>query len=290
MCATLHEGHPITAESAAGRITVHERRPYRPITGRSCVEGGGFSMIYANARTFPGIVTRKDDNLERVHMKKSFQHILAAGLICFFATGCMYPGGRPDYTGSGALGGAAAGAAIGSLATHSGQGALVGGAIGAIGGGLLGHGMDVQQEARLQAQAPVTYERVCQNQSLTVSDVKELARTGVGDDIIISQIRSSRTVYHLSTAEIIALKDAAVSERVIDFMITTPERTDSAVVVGESRSCPPAPVAEPVFVAPGPGYAWVRGTWTWHRDHWVWQRGYWRHPHVWYGHGPRRHW
>lgn len=243
-----------------------------------------------NAHAFPAAVARENDNIERIHMNTLFQIILAAGLVCFLATGCMYPGGRPDHTASGALGGAAGGAAIGSLATHSGQGALMGGAIGAIGGGLLGHGMDVQQETRLQAQAPVTYERIRQNQPLTVSDVKELARAGVGDDIIISQIRSSRTVYHLSTAEIIDLKDSGAGERVIDFMINTPEQTDSAVVASESRSCPPAPVLEPVLVAPGPGYVWVRGAWAWHGDHWVWHRGYWRHPHGWHGHGPRRHW
>ncbi|GAB6111672.1 hypothetical protein JCM14713_14300 [Desulfomicrobium salsuginis] len=244
-------------------------------------------MLHAHAP--PDAVAREKINIERVHMK-ALRNILAAGLVCVLATGCMYPGGRPDYTGSGALGGAAAGAAIGSLATHSGQGALLGGAIGAIAGGLIGHGMDAQQEARLQAQAPATYERVREDSPLEVSDVKELARAGVGDDLIISQIRSSRTVYHLDTAEIIDLKNSGVSERVIDFMINTPDRTDSAEVADTSRSRPPAPVPEPVFVAPGPGYVWVRGAWMWYDDHWAWHRGYWSRPHWWYGHGPRRHW
>jgi hypothetical protein len=40
------------------------------------------------------------------HMK-IFQNVLLIGFLGVFATGCMYPGGRPDYTGSGALSGAA---------------------------------------------------------------------------------------------------------------------------------------------------------------------------------------
>ena len=42
---------------------------------------------------------------------KIFQNVLLIGFLGVFATGCMYPGGRPDYTGSGALSGAATGAA-----------------------------------------------------------------------------------------------------------------------------------------------------------------------------------
>ena len=53
-------------------------------------------------------------------------------------------------------------------------------------------------------------------------DVKMLAKSGVSDEVIISQIRNSRTVYHLSASDILDLKDAGVSDKVIDFMINTP--------------------------------------------------------------------
>jgi hypothetical protein len=46
---------------------------------------------------------------------------------------------------------------------------------------------------------------------LGTADVKMLAKSGVGDEVIISQIRNSRTVYHLTAAEILDLKDAGVS-------------------------------------------------------------------------------
>jgi len=54
-----------------------------------------------------------------------------------------------------------------------------------------------------------------------LADVVTLTKNGFGDDVIISQIRNSHTVYHLSTAEIIDLKNSGVSEKVIDFMINT---------------------------------------------------------------------
>jgi len=219
---------------------------------------------------------------------KTFRNILSVVTVGFLVSGCMYPGGRPDYTASGALAGAATGATIGAMSAHSGPGALVGGAIGAIAGGLVGHGMDAEQEAQLRSQAPQTYERVQQEQPLTVPDVKALARAGIGDDLIISQIRNSRTVYHLTTSEIIELKNSGVSEQVIDFMINT--QTQTASVAGVSGQMPPAPLPEPVYVAPGPDFIWIAGAWAWSGDCWVWRRGYWHRPYGPYAHGPRRHW
>ena len=60
------------------------------------------------------------------------------------------------------------------------------------------------------------------SQPLSLADVKMLAKSGVSDEVILSQIRNSHTVYHLSAAEILDLKDAGLSEKVIDFMINTP--------------------------------------------------------------------
>jgi hypothetical protein len=60
------------------------------------------------------------------------------------------------------------------------------------------------------------------SQPLGLADVKMLAKSGLSDEVIISQIRASHTVYHLSAAEILDLKDNSVSEKIIDFMINTP--------------------------------------------------------------------
>ena len=214
-------------------------------------------------------------------------YVLAAAITGIWMSGCYSPMGRPDYTGSGALAGGATGAVIGSMAGR-GPGAVVGGAVGALVGGLIGHGLDQAQEAQLRAQAPQTMQRVEQGQPLTVMDVKALVNAGISDDLVISQIRNSRTVYHLSTADIIDLKNSGASDRIIDFMINTPTQIPSAEVAGVAGRVPPAPQPEMVVVAPGPDYIWVGGSWVWLGDRWGWHRGYWHRPVRPYGH--RRRW
>jgi hypothetical protein len=54
-----------------------------------------------------------------------------------------------------------------------------------------------------------------------VAEVKALVTAGLSDEVILSHIRNSQAVYHLTTAEIIDLKNSGVSEKVIDFMINT---------------------------------------------------------------------
>ena len=218
---------------------------------------------------------------------KRYGYLLVIAVAGIWMAGCYSPMGRPDYTASGALAGGATGAVIGSVAGR-GPGALVGGAVGAVVGGLIGHGMDQTQEAQLRAQAPQTMQRVEQGQPLTVVDVKSLVKAGIGDDLVISQIRNSRTVYHLSTANIIDLKSAGVSEKIIDFMINTPTQIPSAEVAGVAGTVPPPPVVDQVVVAPGPDYVWVGGAWLWLGDSWVWHRGYWHRPLHPYRYGRRR--
>jgi len=55
-------------------------------------------------------------------------------------------------------------------------------------------------------QQVVVPQQVQPGPPLGIEDVKALAKAGVSDDLIISQIRGSGTVYHLGTADIIALK------------------------------------------------------------------------------------
>jgi hypothetical protein len=210
--------------------------------------------------------------------------VVAAGLV--LAMGCYTPEGRPDRTASGALAGGAigagSGAIIGGMGHHAGEGALIGGAIGALTGGIIGNSMDQAQRERVREQAPGTWHRVEQGQPLGVADIKALARAGVSDEVIISQIRNSHVAYHLSTAEIIDLKDAGVREKVIDFMINTasyasapppppaaPQYVEAVGVPGP----PPPPVVEEIYLAPGPGYVWIAGSWGWYGGRWVWVSG-----------------
>ena len=221
--------------------------------------------------------------------------------------GCVSPyDGSPDRTGTGALTGGAigagSGALIGSASGHAGQGALIGAVVGLLAGGLVGHSMDQEEQTRLRQQSPQTYERVEQGQPLGLADIKALARASVGDDVIISQIRNTHTVYHLSAADIIELHNAGVSQRVLDYMINTQNSTGAQAAQSETvyvRETPPSPRVETIVVAPSPGYVWCPGEWIWNGG-WVWTSGRWCAPPrpyaVWIGgswdsspHGWRHH-
>jgi hypothetical protein len=196
------------------------------------------------------------------------------------AAGCTTPYGTTNHTATGALMGtilgAGTGALIGDQSGHAGPGALIGAGAGLLAGTAIGSAMDQQQRQVLAAQSPQTLTRVERGEPLRLADVKALAAAKVGDEIIISQIRNSGTVYHLSATEIIELKEAGVSTAVIDYMINTPSQVQPAQTVPQSEA--PPPVVETIGPAPGPGFIMVPGCWEWSGARWVWVRGYWARP------------
>lgn len=56
---------------------------------------------------------------------------------------------------------------------------------------------------------------------LAKDDVVRLSQEGIADDVIISQIEATHSKFFLTVDEIIALRKAKVSQRVIDRMIGT---------------------------------------------------------------------
>jgi len=224
---------------------------------------------------------------------KALSIIALIGLLA----GCASPDGQMNNTGTGALIGGAGGAAIGAIADRRdpGLGALIGGALGVVTGGLVGHSMDEQQREWLRAQAPETYVRVQQGQPLSVADVKALAKAGVSDEVVITQIQNSRTAFHLSADDIIDLHDAGVSDNVVDYLISTANMPGAPVTTTVVEAPPPPMQTEVVIASPGPEYVWVDGEWEWSGVTWVWAGGHWGlppYPHgVWehgdWHHGPR---
>jgi outer membrane lipoprotein SlyB len=217
---------------------------------------------------------------------KRYTLSFAVAVSAVVLTGCQNPDGTQNNTAGGALIGGAIGAITGAAiggGRHGGEGALIGAAAGLIGGGLIGNSMDQEQNARLREQAPQTYAKVDQGQPLSVADVKALAKAGISEEVIISQIKSSHTIYHLSTADIIDLRDSGVTDKVINFMISSPSlwggtsdapAQSSMVVV---QQAPPPPPTETYVVAPAPDYVWVGGEWIWN-GRWVWSAGHWGYP------------
>jgi len=244
---------------------------------------------------------------------KIYTLTLTVAASAMLLTGCESPNGTPDNTASGALMGGAIGAISGAAIggpRNGGAGALIGAAAGALAGGAIGHSADLQQQERLRAQAPQTYVRVEQGQPLSVPDIKALSEAKMSDDIIISQIRNSHTIFRLSTPDIIDLHNAGVSENVINFMINTPSlvgNTSDTAPASQTTTyvtvAPPPPPVETVVIAPGPDYMWIEGEWVWNGG-WVWMGGHWGMPpyphavwvrgnwdrgsHGW--HGTRGHW
>jgi outer membrane lipoprotein SlyB len=124
-------------------------------------------------------------------------------------------------TQTGALAGAGIGATAGALISHDAGGALIGGALGAAGGALIGSALDAQDRRIMQQQSPHALGQIDNGQPLSMQDIKDMSAAGISDNVIISQIRATNSVYRLSSGDIISLKNAGVSQRVINAMIQT---------------------------------------------------------------------
>jgi len=106
-------------------------------------------------------------------------------------------------------------------------------------------------------------------EAVTVRDLIELSKAGLGDEVLIALIEVDRQVFNVDTATLKKLKDAGVSEAVIVALIRSgrtpraepvpaavpvpePQPREPEVIVIDHRDAPapaPAPVAYPVPVA-----------------------------------------
>ena len=68
-------------------------------------------------------------------------------------------------------------------------------------------------------QASQTTRAAPLEQNLSLADIKALAKAEVADDIVISQINNTRSIFSLTAQAIIELKNAGVSEKVIAYMM-----------------------------------------------------------------------
>lgn len=238
-------------------------------------------------------------------MNATLVRLLLTTTLAAMLTACYTPDGRPDRTGSGALIGGASGAIIGASIDrrNPGAGALIGGAAGALTGGLIGNSADQRERARTR---PVTVVQPYAPQAAgpavnptSIEDIKNMSRAGVGDEVIINQLATTRSVYQLNADAIVDLNRSGVSAKVINYMISTPSAATTSPVGVTVTQAPPPPRVETVVLAPGPEYVWVGGEWVWYNGAWVWGGGRWIYPPrpraVWvesrwaYGSGGYRH-
>lgn len=180
---------------------------------------------------------------------------VALGLLVTNASLAQQYGSTRTHTNTkrGALIGGVAGAAIGGVVGNqkdrAGKGALIGGAVGAIAGAAFGNEKDKQVARQSQVyhypqHAPGTYYVPSQHghvhssqpvyvtpqtypsatptngvrRPVTVSEVINMTRNGVGDSIIISHIRTNGVLSRPSTNDIVSMAQQGVSNSVIAAM------------------------------------------------------------------------
>jgi surface antigen len=145
----------------------------------------------------------------------------AALLPALLACGCSTMSNTEKGVGLGGLIGAGTGALVGKATGHTGTGALIGAGVGALSGGLVGNAVDKSEE---KTEAKIAAATAVARGPLGLTDVVNLAQNHVSDDVIISQIRSTGSVFHLSSNDIIWLKQNGVSDAVVQEMQITPNR------------------------------------------------------------------
>jgi len=154
---------------------------------------------------------RKQQLLKEFLMKKI---VISTTALALLLISCS------SKAGTGALAGGAIGAGAGAL-IGGGQGALIGGAVGVVGGAIIGAALDESDRNNLEKNSPNTLKKIDRGEQLSLTDIKNMEKNGIKDDVIISQIQATKSTYYLTSNQIIDLKNSGVSQKVINFMIQT---------------------------------------------------------------------
>ncbi|MDP2905496.1 MAG: YMGG-like glycine zipper-containing protein [Candidatus Omnitrophota bacterium] len=138
---------------------------------------------------------------------------LASLLVLSIAlAGCQNMGPKAT-TGAVAGGviGAVAGGVIGHQMGSGPMGALIGATVGVVGGGLIGNEID-KADQKAAAVNP---------NYLPIPAIVNMAGMGSPDDLIISEIKRTNSSYELTSSIIDYLKKNKVSDKVVDYMLST---------------------------------------------------------------------
>ena len=108
--------------------------------------------------------------------------------------------------------GAAGGGIIGHQSGHAGEGAAIGAAAGAITGAIVGSQIEKPQEQ------PTAVSNVANASQMTVKEIVDLNKQGLGETAIIDKIRQTNSTFTLTTEDISYLQQQGVSQKVINAM------------------------------------------------------------------------
>jgi len=141
-------------------------------------------------------------------------YILLLGASAALFTGCESKAGTGAIIGG--IGGAALGAGIGGI-----PGAAIGAGAGAVGGAVIGAALDASDRNNVEKQNPQTLQRVDRGEQLSVHDIISLHKAQVADEKVINLMKNTDSRYRLNTYQIDRLEKAGVSQRVINYMLST---------------------------------------------------------------------
>jgi hypothetical protein len=163
----------------------------------------------------------------------------ALGLGSFLSSGCSTMSDTAKGAGIGGSLGTGAGLALGAATGNPRTGAVVGGLLGAGTGAAIGNASDNEKADRAAFQQAVATSNAQQTAGrVGMIDVVQMCNNGQSDDVVINQIRATRSTFQLSTNDLNYLRDNHVSDRVI---IEMQNARPSATVVASPR---------PVYVNP----------------------------------------
>jgi hypothetical protein len=163
-----------------------------------------------------------------------------------------------NNTERGALGGGvvgtAAGAAIGAATGKPVLGAAVGGLAGTATGALIGNEADKDEvKQREVAQVAAIADAQAQQRRMGIADVISLSQAKHSDQVIINQIRRTRSTFDLTVSDLDMLKNNGVSDRVItEMQASPPVIAPGRMVVREQPRTVIYESSPPVLVRPAP--------------------------------------
>lgn len=88
-------------------------------------------------------------------------------------------------------------------------------------GALLAESLTEQDRKMIEKTSPRTFDRIEQNEPLTINDIIKLSQSGVAEDKIIEYLMKTKSTYNLSQTQVRRLEDAGVSHRIITVMRDT---------------------------------------------------------------------
>ncbi|MDA8697393.1 glycine zipper domain-containing protein [Rhodopirellula sp.] len=163
----------------------------------------------------------------------------------------------------GGLTGAIAGSIIGDNNGNAGAGAVIGGVVGAVTGGLLGEAKDQEEWVRRRRELVENSSRQgitaypsgsVPHNSVTPLDVIEMVRSGLSEQIIVTQISQRGVAQPVTVKEIISLHQQGVSEPVLTALqqakVNTIQQPRRSIATPSAGFYAPTPSTTTIWMTP----------------------------------------